>query len=102
MKAVVLAEQSITLYGYALPMYQFFGCQPQIGFLPWPEWCEYEGDKAECKHSYYHLARSGTFSIAKGERLLGYYPQYSCTETIEQAVRSYISRGIIKVSNACG
>lgn len=89
------AAQSVTLYGYARHMYEFFGTTPQIDFLPWSEWCAYEGDKAECEHSYYHLARSGTFSIEKPMRLLGYHPRYSCIDAIDQAVQSYLDRGLI-------
>ena len=46
---------SITLYGYAKMMYAFFGNEPQIDFLPWKEWCEYEGNPEECDHTYYHI-----------------------------------------------
>jgi nucleoside-diphosphate-sugar epimerase len=91
------AKTQITLYGYAKHMYEFFGREPKIKFLPWPEWCQYEGNPEECDHTYYHIARSGFFSVEKAERLLGYEPKYTCLETIDLAVRSYLDRGLIKI-----
>ena len=88
---------SITLYGYARLMFEFFNQKPQIDFLPWKEWCEYEGNKAECEHTYYHIARSGSYSITKEEKLLDYHPKYTNVETIMLAVENYVARGLIKV-----
>lgn len=92
-----VAEESMTLYGYARLMYDFFGKQPDIDFLPWDKWTEYEGNDEEVSHTYYHIARSGKYSIDNAKRLLGYSPQYTTQETVIQAVRSYIERGLIKV-----
>jgi len=91
------AAGHITLYGYARHMYEFFKREPKIRFLPWPEWCAYEGNPEECDHTYYHIARSGVFTIEKARRLLDYEPKYTCTETIDLAVQSYIDRGLIRV-----
>lgn len=89
------AEQSITLYGYAKHLYEYFGHEPKIKFLGWKEWCEYEGNPEECEQTYYHLARSGTFSIEKEKKLLDYKPKYTNLETIDLAVKSYVDRGLI-------
>ena len=89
------AASAITLYGYAKHMYEFFGHQPSIRFLGWNEWCAYEGNPEECEHTYYHIARSGVFSIEKAKRLLQYSPKYTCVETIDLAVQSYLDRGLI-------
>ena len=91
------AENSITLYGYAKHLYEFFGHEPKIKFLGWNEWCKYEGNKEECEHTYYHIIRSGTFSIEKEKRLLEYKPKYTNLETIDLAIQSYIDRGLISV-----
>lgn len=92
------AEQSITLYGFAKHLYKYFGHKPKIKFLGWKEWCEYEGNPEECEHTYYHIVRSGTFNIEKEKRLLEYQPKFTNIETIDLAVKSYIDRGLIKVS----
>jgi len=91
------AAGHITLYGYAKHLFEYFGHEPKIRFLPWPEWCEYVGDPQQCSATYYHIARSGVFSIEKGRRLLEYQPKYSCLETIDLAVKSYVDRGLITV-----
>lgn len=93
------AASHVTLYGYAKHMYEYFGKEPKIKFMPWPEWCAYEGNPEECDHTYFHIARSGVFSIEKAQRLLGYQPKYTCLETIDLAIKSYIERGLIKVSD---
>lgn len=93
------AATHVTLYGYAKHLYKLFGQEPKIRFLPWPEWCEYEGNEDECEQTYLHIARSGVFSIEKTKRLLEYQPRYSCLETIDLAVESYIRRGILRLPN---
>lgn len=90
------AENYITLYGFAKHLYKFFGKEPKIKFLPWLEWCEYEGNPEECDHTYYHIVRSGTFNIENAKQLLEYQPKYTNLETIDLAIQSYIDRGLIK------
>ena len=91
------AAEHVTLYGYAKHLYEYFGREPRIKFLPWKEWCEYEGNAEECDHTYYHIARSGVFSIEKARRLLDYRPKFGCLETVDLAVKSYIERNLITV-----
>ena len=92
-----VAEESLTLYGYAKIMYEFFNKEPKIRFLDWEKWCEYEGNKDEIEHTYYHIARSGSYSTDKAKRLIDYRPKYTTREVVEEAVQSYIDRGVIKV-----
>lgn len=91
------AAESMTLYGYALAMYQYFYREPKIRFLPWEKWCQYVGDDDLIDHTYYHIARSGQYSIENAKRLLEYTPKYTTLETVESAVESYVERGIIKL-----
>lgn len=88
---------SITLYGYARMMYEFFGKEPKIGFLPWKEWCDYVEDPKECEDTYYHITRSGFYTLEKEKRLLDYQPRYTNVDTIKIAVQSYVDRGLIKI-----
>lgn len=90
-----VSDTSWTLYGYTTAMYKFFNQTPKIGFLPWKEWAEYIGNDAEVEHTYYHIARSGQYSIENAKKLLGYSPNHTPLETVEEAVQSYIDRGII-------
>ena len=86
---------SITLYGYAKLLYDYFGKEAKIEFKPWNEFCEYVGNKKETDLSYKHLMRSGFFNYDKEEKLLGFRPKYTNVETIKAAVKSYVDRGII-------
>ena len=90
---------SITLYGYAKLLYDYFGKEPKIEFKEWKDFCDYVGDKKETDMSYKHLIRSGFFNYEKENKLLGYKPKYSNVETIKIAVKSYVDRGIIKIDN---
>ena len=73
--------------------------EPSIGVTcPGEEWCKYVGDEKECEDTYFHITRSGFFSLEKEQKLLGYYPRYTNVETIRIAVRSYIERGLIRLS----
>lgn len=92
-----VAEDSFTLYGYANVMYEFFNQKPQIDFLSWEKWCEYIGNEKEAEHTYYHIARSGHYSIKNAKKLIGYQPKYSTRETVEISIQSYIDRGIITI-----
>ena len=78
-------------------MYEFFGKEPKISFLPWEEWCKYEGNEKECEHTYLHIARSGFYNIEKEQQLLEYQPKYTNIETIKLAVQSYVDRGLIAI-----
>ena len=90
-----VSGQSVTLCGYARMLYDFFGKEPKIGFLPWKEWCEYEGDEEECRWTYLHIARSGAYSLDKAKELLDLTPKYTLEETVRQAVQSYADRGLL-------
>ena len=88
-------RESMTLYGYAKAMYRYFNQEPKIKFLSWEKWCKYVNDDELIDHTYYHIARSGEYSIENAQKLLEYSPKYTTLETVEQAVASYIERGII-------
>jgi nucleoside-diphosphate-sugar epimerase len=90
-----VSENSITLYGYTELMYKFFDKKPEISFLPWPEWVEKINNKVDSDKTYYHIARSGQYSIENAKRLINYHPQYSVEETIELSVQGMIDRGEI-------
>ncbi|MFD1398904.1 NAD-dependent epimerase/dehydratase family protein [Lacticaseibacillus suilingensis] len=89
-----VGSNSLTLYGYAQAMYRFFDTTPQIKFLQWDAWSKQNAPK-DVDKTYYHIARSGQYSIANAQKLLDYQPQYSPIEVAEIAVQSYLDRGII-------
>jgi Nucleoside-diphosphate-sugar epimerases len=95
-----VAAESMTLYGYAKACYQFFGQEPQIDFLAWPEWVKLVNNQELSEHSYYHLARSGSYSIENARKLLNYEPKYTTLETVEQGIQSYLERGLITLKKS--
>lgn len=92
-----VAEESLTLYGYATLIYQFFNRDPKIEFLSWEKWCEYIDDEYHIDKTYYHIARSGHYSIKNAKNLIGYSPKYKTSDVVEDSLKSYIERGIISV-----
>ena len=81
-----VGAQSITLYGFAQAMYTLFQKEENISFLPWKEWCEHTKDEEYIERTYYHIIRSGFFSIEKGNRLIHYSPQHTLLETVKESV----------------
>ncbi|MCE4049256.1 NAD-dependent epimerase/dehydratase family protein [Bacillus sp. Au-Bac7] len=92
-----VADESMTLFGFATAMYRFFGQEPNIKFLPWEKWCEHVKKEEDISSSYYHLARSGHFSMEKAKRLIDFRPRHTILETVEESVKSYLERNIIKI-----
>ncbi len=90
-----VAEDSLTLYGYAQAVYRFFGNEPKINFLSWEKWCEKVQEEEHIDKTYYHIARSGYYSIENAQRLVNYRPKYTTLEVIEASLQSYIERQII-------
>jgi len=92
-----VAEDSLTLYGYAKAMYRFFNQEPNIEFLSWEKWCAYVGNEDHIDKTYYHIARSGKFSIENAKKLLDYAPKYATMEVIEDSINGYIERKVITI-----
>ncbi|GGP10589.1 NAD-dependent epimerase/dehydratase family protein [Oceanobacillus neutriphilus] len=92
-----VAEESMTLYGYATRMFQFFGQEPNIKFLPWEKWCEYVKNEDDIDKTYYHIARSGQYSIDNAKKLIDYSPKYSTQEVVEESMKNYIERNVITI-----
>ena len=92
-----ISDYEVVFLGYALAMYRYFNREPKIRFLSWEKWCQYVGKDDLIDHTYYHIARSGQYSIDNAKRLLEYAPKYTTLETVEAAVASYLERGIIQV-----
>lgn len=81
-----VGSESVTLLGFAQAMYKYFGQEEKIKFLSWDEWCQYTKDEDYIDRTYYHIARSGYFSIEKAKRLLEYRPKHTWLETVEESV----------------
>lgn len=93
-----VAEESLTLFGFAQAMYRFFDKEPKIKFSSWEKWCEVIQNEKYIDHTYYHIARSGHYSLENAKRLINYQPKYSTLEVVEASIQSYVDRDVIKVN----
>jgi len=87
-----VSPAALTLRGFAEAMYRWFGHEPNIRCLPWPEWQKTQ-DKTDAEVTWEHVARSPNCSIAKAARMIGYAPRYTSLEAVEEAVEWLIGAG---------
>ena len=77
-------------------MAAWFGREPKLRYLPWPEWKEGQSE-LEAEQTYDHIAHSPNCSIAKAERMLSYRPRYRSIEAVCESVSWLIHKGIVQV-----
>ncbi len=109
MKSIVHSEQALgetfhavapaatTMLGLSEYMYRYFGKEPNVGFLPFEEWCAYRKDPAFIASTTSHILHSDNYSIEKGRRLIDYRPRYTIQEAVIENVESLIERNVITV-----
>lgn len=90
----VVSRAALTLRGYAEGMFAFFGHAPQLEFLPYASWQHTVSEK-DARTTWDHISHSPNCSIAKARRLLGYEPEYSSLEAVQQAVTGMRLAGVI-------
>jgi nucleoside-diphosphate-sugar epimerase len=91
-----VSPAAVTLRGYAEAMAAWFGREPKLRYLPWPQW-KSEQSELEAAQTYDHIAHSPNFSIAKAERMLGYRPRYTSIEAVRESVSWLIEKGVVQV-----
>lgn len=91
------APFAMTMLGAAEGMFEWFGQEPNIDFLPWEEWKAYTKDQGFINSTYSHIYHSDNYSIEKGRRLLEYQPRYTILEAMQDGVRSMIERKVISI-----
>jgi nucleoside-diphosphate-sugar epimerase len=93
----VVSDAALTLRGYAERMFDFFQQPSRLEFLPFEEWSREVSEKA-ARTTRDHIAHSPNCSIAKARRLLGYAPQYSSLQAVQQSVMRLREMGVIGVA----
>lgn len=88
-----VSPAAVTLRGYAETMFRWFGHEPKLNYLPWPEWKAAQRSDDEARATWEHIARSPSHSIAKARRLLGYEPRYTSLEAVQESVTWLIGAG---------
>lgn len=91
------APYAMTLRGYAEAVYEWFGYEPQIQYLPWKEWCEYTAVESYINSTWSHLTHSDNYSIDKAKRLLDYQPRYTIMQAVEECITSMLERKVITI-----
>lgn len=82
----VVSPAALTLRGYAETMASWFGQEARLGYLPWEEWKKTVREDV-ASATWDHIAHSPNCSIAKAQRLLGYFPQYSSLQAVQESVK---------------
>jgi nucleoside-diphosphate-sugar epimerase len=88
----VLAEQAMTLRGLAAGVAGWFGREPVLDFVDWPEF----GRRVGAEHADVtreHTFRSITASTARAREVLGYKPRYSTLDTLREALAWLVANG---------
>ena len=95
----VVAEQAMTLRGLADGVAQWFGREPVLDFVDWPEFERRAGaEHAEATRE--HTFRSITASIDRARDTLGYAPRYSSLEALREALAWLVAHGQADVGGA--
>jgi nucleoside-diphosphate-sugar epimerase len=92
----VVSPAALTLRGFAEAAAGWFGKAARLKFLPWDEWRKTVSPQ-DAALTWDHIAHSPNCSIAKAERLLGYYPRYTSLEAVHEAVTWLIAEGRLVV-----
>lgn len=93
----IVSAAAITLRGYAEAVYGWFGHEPKLDFMPWPEWRSTVSE-SDANATWDHMAHSPNASIAKAQRLLRYQPRYSSLQAVYEALQWLIVNGIVQAS----
>jgi nucleoside-diphosphate-sugar epimerase len=87
-----VSPQAVNLRGYAEAMYRWFGHEPKLSYLPFPEWKALQ-DLKDAEATWEHIARSPSHSIDKARRLLGYQPRFTSLRAVQEAVTWLMANG---------
>src|ERR1700735_4183829 len=88
----VAAGRAMTLQGLAAGVARWFGREPVLDFVDWPEFDRRVApEHAEATRQ--HTFRSITASIARARQVLGYAPRYGSLDTLHEALTWLAANG---------
>jgi nucleoside-diphosphate-sugar epimerase len=94
----VVAEQSMTLRGLATGVAAWFGREPSLDFVDWPEFERRVGTE-HAAATRDHTFRNLTASIERARHVLGYAPRFTSLDALHEAVRWLAAHGQADVAN---
>ena len=92
----VVAEQAMTLRGLAVGVAQWFGREPVLDFVDWPEF-ERRAGAEHAAATRDHTFRGMAASIARARETLGYAPRYSTLEALHEALAWLVASGQVDI-----
>jgi nucleoside-diphosphate-sugar epimerase len=92
----VVAEQAMTLRGLATGVAAWFGREPNLDFVDWPEFERRVGER-HARVTHDHVVRSISASIDRGRGVLGYRPRYSSLEALREALDWLIANRAVDI-----
>ncbi len=84
-----VCTEALTLRGYAELVARHFGHEPRLTFAPWDEFATRVGEE-DAVLTLDHIGRAPMFSMAKAERVLGFVPRHSVTDTVLGALDAWV------------
>jgi len=84
----VVAEQAMTLRGLAAGAAQWFGREPVLDYVEWPEF-ERRVAPEHAEATREHTFRSITASIARARDVLGFAPRFTSLDAMHEALRCW-------------
>jgi nucleoside-diphosphate-sugar epimerase len=94
----VVAEQAMTLRGLAAGVARWFGREPELDFVDWPEY-ERRTTPENAAATREHTMRSITASIDRAREVLGYAPRYTTLEALHEALTWLVVNNQADVGN---
>jgi nucleoside-diphosphate-sugar epimerase len=95
----VVAEQAMTCRGLAAGVAGWFGREPVLDLVDWPDFEQRVG-AAHAAVTRDHIERGIAASIDRARAVLGYAPRYSSLEALHESVRWLAEQGSVNVGGA--
>jgi nucleoside-diphosphate-sugar epimerase len=92
----VVSEQAMTLRGLAAGVAAWFGREPVLEFVDWPEFARRVG-AGHAEATREHVGRSIAASIDRARAALGYAPRYSSLDALHEAFTWLAANGHVAV-----
>jgi nucleoside-diphosphate-sugar epimerase len=94
----VVSEQAMTLRGLAAGVAAWFGREPLLELVDWPEFERRVGTQ-HAGATREHVGRSVAASIDRARDILGYAPRYSSLDALRESLRWLAANGHVDVGD---
>jgi nucleoside-diphosphate-sugar epimerase len=94
----VVSEQAMTMGGLAAGVAGWFGREPVLDLVDWPEFERRVGAE-HAAVTRDHAGRSIAASIDRARHILGYTPRYSSLDALQESLRWLVANGHVDVDD---